>query len=515
MRNSDSTKIKTFWPLLGVLGLLVTLFAWGLSTPVGGTPDEDFHLVSTWCASGGTEGMCEPSDSAEQRLVRSSLVKVICFAQKPTVSAACQEKYSVFESTELIPTGRGNFQGAYPQLFYATMHLFAGDDVEASVITMRFVNALLFCLLMVSLWLLVPAYLRSSLYFTVALTVVPLGLFLIPSINPSSWAILGAVTTFFATAGALRSHGRRSYLLWALAIFGLVLGGGARYDSLIYALVAFVSAFILANTFTMTKKALLIGLGSLAVLSLIFVAFGGLDIILRLAGQAGSSNQNAEVGALGVLFINVAQLPMLFAGFSGAMGIGWLDTSMPFTTWMVAAALVWAALFARLADMKKRSLWLSGSLMVLLIIIPLLVLQAGMATVGENVQSRYIYPLFLVLVATVFYRGGPGVQFFTTPQTAIITVGLFASQALALYTNMSRYISAGASQSGWNLNAAAESGWWWPAGPSPMLSFVVGTIGFGVFLLTGFLFARRGIEHDTTVAPATVEEAKSQSKTLR
>ena len=43
-----SRRILLTAPLL----LLATLAAWALASPVGASPDEDYHLVSGWCATG-------------------------------------------------------------------------------------------------------------------------------------------------------------------------------------------------------------------------------------------------------------------------------------------------------------------------------------------------------------------------------------------------------------------------------------------------------------------------------
>jgi hypothetical protein len=489
MTKKNSASIRTvYWPLAGILGLVVTLFGWGLSTPVGGTPDEDFHLVSIWCAAGGEVGMCEPGSSEQERLVDSGLVDAPCFAQKPDVSAACQAENAVFESDLLVETDRGNFKGAYPQLFYTAMHAFAGENVQSSVIIMRFFNALLFASALISLWLLMPPPLRSSLFFATALTIVPLGLFLIPSINPSSWAILGVMTTFFATAGALGNSGWKRYVLWGLSGLGLLLAAGSRYDALLYALIAIICAFILAKTVTITRKFLLISLGVAGAAALLFIVLGGLDLVARIIGQAGSSTNNENLGVLGVLFNNITQLPLLFAGFSGAMGLGWLDTFMPLLSWMTAATLIWAALFTRLAQLHKKALWVTASVALLLALVPLVTLQRGMSLVGESVQSRYIFPLFLVLVATAFFQKTLTKHFFSLSQLVVITIGLFLSQALALLANMKRYISGGFETSGLNLNEAAVTGWWWSTAPSPLSVLVLSVIGFGVFLSVSFIF---------------------------
>lgn len=487
----STSEVKRFAPLLSALGLLLALFGWALASPVGATPDEDFHLVSIWCASDANENMCQDTSSEGTRIVNSALLHAACYAQQPKESADCQLDKAIFESTTPVETSRGNFSGSYPQGFYATMNLFAGDDIQVSVLAMRLFNGTLFVAVLSALWFLLPTFLRSSVYFTVALTVVPLGLFLIPSINPSSWAIMGVLTTFFGAVGALQKEGRGKFILAGIALFGLILAASSRYDGFIYAVVALGAAFILAKRFTIPRKIFWISLAAVGFISMLALAFGGVGIIERLAGLAGNSSENADGGALGVFATNVRSLPMLWAGFSGAMGLGWLDTILPHSTWMIAATLLWGAMFMRVGQMKKTQFWVSASVTALLILVPLLVLQASLAIVGENVQSRYLYPLLLVLASAAFFRSRGDAQYFSREQLFIVTLGLFVSQAFAIYTNMSRYISgAGVGGFSWNLNTAAQDGWWWPAAPSPMFVLALSIIGFGAFLATAFLFKR-------------------------
>lgn len=478
------------FPVIALIGLFLTMLTWAFASPVGSTPDEDFHLVSIWCSNGGSETNCPSLTPDGRRVVNAALVNAACYAQKPEVSAACQATDSIFKNTKLVETARGNFGGNYPAGFYATMHLLAGDDIQVSVILMRILNLSLFVALLTALWLLVPRQLHSSLYFAVCLTIVPLGLFLIPSINPSSWAITGVFATFFGCAGALQSAKKSRFWLWGISAIGLAISASSRYDALLYSLIALAAAVVVAHRFKIPRKYLMIGFGALAFATVIFIGFGGSILISKLASFAGASNANADIGPLGVFFVNVAQLPMLFAGFSGSMGLGWLDTAMPFTVWMLAAFVVWATLFSRLSFLNKRSVSTALSLMGLLIFIPMAVLQMGMGTVGENVQSRYLLPLFIALVSTVLFREKDSSHFFSGVQVLIVVSSLFLSQTLALYTNMSRYIAAGASNSGWNLNAAADSGWWWESALSPNLMFFLGTLGFGMFLMASYLFVK-------------------------
>lgn len=494
MNTSLGRKLKQAWPLVAVVGLLLTLLSWGFASPVGSSPDEDHHLVSIWCANGGLEKMCSEGATSGERVVNEALVRSACFAGKPSSSASCQLKEKIFETTTEVSTSRGNFSGNYPDLFFSAMHAFSSTNIQLSVVVMRFVNAMIFCLLSAALWLLLPHHLRPSLFFTTVLTIVPLGLFLIPSINPGSWAISGVLATFFATIGALQTRERKKrFILWAIAVLGLALAGGARYDALIYTVIGLAAAFMLAKEFAVPRKVFWSSITSVGVALLVAFALGANTIVEKLVGLAGTDGSNADLSFFGVLADNVSKISMLWAGFSGAMNLGWLDTVLPFITWMVAATLLWGSMISRLGQIHGKQLWIGVSLAALLALIPLTVLQASMALVGQNVQSRYLYPLLLAFVGTMLFRKVHESQLFTRAQLVLITGGLFVSQAFAIFVNMARYIS-GASEAGTplDLNSAAVSGWWWPVGPLPMTVLVIASLGFGLFLSLSFILGNTG-----------------------
>lgn len=488
---SRPNRLQKFLPALSALGLLIALFSWAVASPVGASPDDDFHLVSTWCAGDGQVGMCEIGGKTTERKVSEALVYSACFALKSEIGAECQADLDLFNRSELVETSRGNFDGKYPQLFYGVMHQFASSDIQTSAITMRIFNATLFVAILSALWLLIPKFLRATLYFTVALTIIPLGLFLIPSINPSSWAIIGVVAAFFGTSAALQVSTSQKYALWAIALLGVVLAAGARYDGSIYAVISATVAFFLAKQFTIPRKVFWSALVAIGVIGTAALFSGGSAALQNMIGLAGNASASVERSALAIFALNLASITELWAGFSGSMGLGWLDTPMPTTAWMTVAALLWGTIFMRLSSLKRKQLWTAVGLFGLLAIIPLVTLQAGNSVVGENVQSRYIYPLFLVFVSTVLLRHKRDSGYFSNTQIMVITLGLFVSQALSIFANMSRFISGiGGEGFSPNLNQAAESGWWWPAGPAPMTVLAFSIIGFGLSLATAFLFQK-------------------------
>src|SRR4051794_13144876 len=73
---------------------LVALGAWALSSPVGASPDEDYHLTSIWCGQGIEAGQCEAADAPSNRKIPASLLYgPKCFAFHPETSAQCQSRW--------------------------------------------------------------------------------------------------------------------------------------------------------------------------------------------------------------------------------------------------------------------------------------------------------------------------------------------------------------------------------------------------------------------------------------
>ena len=72
-------------PVLAFLALA----AWAFASPVGAGPDDDYHLVSTWCANGGSE-QCEPGSESRNRDAAWGLEAALCYAQHAERSAECQ-----------------------------------------------------------------------------------------------------------------------------------------------------------------------------------------------------------------------------------------------------------------------------------------------------------------------------------------------------------------------------------------------------------------------------------------
>ena len=94
--NRLRERLRAAWRRPGVPGGMLALFAaltlgsWALASPIGAGPDDDFHLVSTWCAGPAVDELCADGSTPQTREVPRPLLEAPCFAYDPEESAACQ-----------------------------------------------------------------------------------------------------------------------------------------------------------------------------------------------------------------------------------------------------------------------------------------------------------------------------------------------------------------------------------------------------------------------------------------
>lgn len=471
--------------VMAPLALLVALLAWSVSSPPGSSPDEDYHMGSIWCANGPIDGRCETTESEEVRVLPQDLAEAAqCYAFKPEQAASCP-----LDEDEMSRTLRGNWvDNGYPPVFYGVMTAFVTDDVSVSILMMRAFNALLFIATLAALFFLLPLRMRPNLVWSSLIGIVPLGMFLIPSANPSSWAILQASGLWLAVWGFFEQTGRRKVGLAVLSTVLMILGAGARSDSAAYGLVALAVAVVLA--FRPTKRFLL----ELILPVFLAVIAGALFLTAGQSGILTSETQAGDLPFVSLLFSNIQELPQLWIGALGFWGLGWLDTMLPTLVWGTVYGLFAAVLFWGLRHGNGRK-WLAlGGVLAALIIVPLYILVREGILVGSGVQPRYIYPLVIMLVGVALVGIRDAMLGLSRLQVGLLAVGLIGANSLALHTNLRRYIT-GADVSDVNLDRGIE--WWWNSPLSPMGVWIIGSLAFAIALGTLVWFAWSSVVRTT------------------
>lgn len=453
----------------------VAIGAWAFSSPVGSSPDENYHLASIWCAQGQKEGFCETyTESINVRVPTKLIESSSCFAFQPEKSANCDP----IPDTQMSVTKSSNADGGYPPFFYLTMSLFATTNIDFSVISMRLVNTLIFTLMMLGTFVFLTSNHRKALLIGVSTTIVPLGIFLIPSVNPSSWAVTSSAVLFVSAIGFFKSTNKTNQIgLATIASLALFLGAGARSDSAIYGCISLLLAGILSLKEIKASPFKIILPFVLSLVAFFLFLQGGQSNVVNPTTAPVATQSVKQI--IHLVFENAVLLPSLWIGAFGTWGLGWLDTVMPQTVWFSVFFIFSGFAFQGLRFLDRSKAIVVAVITLFLISIPLYILVHDGVVVGVGVQPRYIYPLLILFAVIMAYSAEPDIGRVSFSTTQIITsaILLTVANSLSLYTNIRRYVT-GIDVKAINLNAGVE--WWWGIGPSPMTVWLIGTVTFAV-----------------------------------
>jgi hypothetical protein len=468
---------------------LLALGAWMLASPVGSAPDDDFHLISTWCANAANPG-CAPGTDSTTRRVPKALAGVACYASNQNLSADCQNSLT-FTAKPQVETQRGNFDGGYPPVYYAVMSVFAGSHIIASALLMRLFTIVLFLGITIALYILLPVSRRPTLVLGWAITTIPLGVFLIASNNPSSWAIIGLGSGWLALLGYYETTGRRRIALGSIFAASVIMAAGARADAAFYSILAIGVVFWL--TFVRRRSYLLLSILPVVmiVVALLFfltssqsgsglVGLGSSGPAPGESGLEGSSAARQSLSGVGLLAYNLLNAQSLWAGVFGEWGLGWLDTPLPALVTFGATAVFVAVAFVGLSRVTWRKLVVALGITIVLWILPVYVLQRGGNSVGQNVQPRYLLPLIVLLGGVMLLTRLNQRLPFTRVQLILVVATLSVANFVALHVNIQRYVS-GNNHTGLDLDA--HELWWWNAPFSPDVVWIVGSLAYAAMLV--------------------------------
>lgn len=481
----------------GLVCALMTLIAWSLASPVGASPDDDYHMASIWCARGYAGNDCQRVEGSEAQRLVPLLTSGggICYFGDTTVSAACQNELQ--DRGADTPTDRGNWYGSYPPLFYNALSIFVSDDVRVSVVLMRIANSVLTVLLIGALAWALPRRRRPLATLPLVLTSVPLSLFLLSSVNPSSWAILGSALTWPALYAAFETTGRRQLALCAITITGAGLSSGARADGTVFAVMAVVLVVLLRlrrvrDDLVPTATAV----AAVAIAVAYFLGAGHSAVLNEgITDQLGSQWSTWQL-----ILINAGGLPALWLGpfgYGPLGGTGWLDVTFPAlvtTAGLAVWLLILSSAVRRIFPAKALGLTLSLGALALY---PLYLLVQTGVVVGQGVQPRYLLPL-LVIFTGLALLGHRGMALtLTKPQVLAATAALALAHTIALHVHMRRYVT-GFDVAGVNLDRDLE--WWWPSLPGPTVTWLLGSVSFAVL---AYVVLRDSMEDRSHSLPGT------------
>lgn len=488
--------------ILAILGLL-TLLAWSVASPSGSSPDDDFHATSIWCGWGIDADTCATTGVAGQRAVPFNPNDVSCYNFRPKESADCQVDFPDQSSRTVVD--RGNFTGLYPPVYYGVTRVFVGEDFDDSILRIRVANSVLAVAMIGLLAFLVPAGLRRPMLWAFLATSVPLGLFVVGSINPSGWSFVSAGTLWIAFYAAFAATRWRR---WGLGIFSaaaLLMGAGSRGDACMYSCLAVVVVFILRwGVLRANRWLTILGLAMMAVAMAFFL--GSEQSGVAAGGLNAAPDELSSASPLALTIDNLLNLPHLLTGMFGSWALGWFDTHLPPVVFQGALLVFAALLFLGLSHTTARKTIAVSLVALTLVAFPLVVLLQSSQTVGDGVQPRYLLPLVVMLLGVALLPAGTGRDVrLSRPQIVVVVAALGIAQAVALHTNIRRYVT-GADVDGWNLNHAPE--WWWDIPVQPMTVWIVGSLSFAVLCALVF---RLPAPADPHIEPAETAETVTPS----
>ena len=488
----------------------VGLGGWALGSPVGSEPDSDFHLASIWCTTADPGSPCDMEERRNRKMVPSALIDARCYSHYPEESAACQPLMTTADGRETM-TNRLNIvesKANYPSGFYLVQNQLAGENVDTSVVGMRMFNAALFLVLGLLLWWFLPSRLKNSLAWGWVGTIIPLGVFVIASTNPSSWALIGVGSAWLALLGYLEADGWRKWLLGGFFLALVGMAAAARTDATLFAIATSgVALFVTDAPFKQVVKRLWIPAVG-AVLGVIVLVFqrGALGVLTQGLG--------GEAFDWGRLWYNFIEVPGLWMGALGGWpwgALGWLDSPVPQIVSFLSFGVFVALFAAGITGSGWRVKLMTVTMLLMLWIYPLFILQQAGELVGMVFQSRYALPLIPVLLGMALLRSAGHGGIFPNRSHRIWIVGaLSVANAVALQHNMRRY-TTGIDVFGFNLNADAE--WWWfglhNSWLSPMMVWTLGSLAFFGFLWVVVVW---GVDKAQSAEPLKADQSEALAR---
>lgn len=460
--------------VVATLAAVVCGAMWALSSPPGSSPDDNYHQTTIWCV--GATSSTSPcrvvgtSGKTGDRVVEvPALVgNPNCFAFQPSESGACQRALEGQRLTTEALDG-----GSYPGGFYRVMHLLVRDSIPESIVAMRVANVSLAALLLGAVALVTTGAVRRLMALTLVPVLIPLGWFLLASVNPSSWALSGLTAYGFALHTVLLLDSmRRRVLAGILAALGLAMALSARGDAPVYAGVITVAMCVLHWRTLWADKRLVAIPALVAVVCLWRVL-----VAAQVASIAGASAETERTVSQ-VLPNLLVEFPALFSGMFGyAFGLGWLDTPVNAVT---AFPVVLIIGFLGLSGLGRLTVPKALAALVVflpMLVLPLMTLYRTRLIVGESVQPRYILPLMPMLLALLLVgRAAGDALTLSRAQAVAIWAALTVANAAAIYANARRYVTG---TDGPFMIDRLE--WWWESAPPPATVAVLGGLSFAVF----------------------------------
>ena len=510
---------------------LLGLAAWGLASPVGSSPDEDFHIANIYCVA--DKSACRSDDvvwpwgvpwwtpdpaNRQDRVYAPmraaypdlwqypTLRELPCYVLNGTTdyapnAAVPADCLNLEDPADNTPASVDDLS-YYPGAFYQVMSLFTGDTIRTSVVTVRLVNVAIAILVAFGSMRLSRPEHRRPLETAWLVSSVPMGLFLVASVNPSAWAIIGTAAMIGPAIALLTTTWDRRGSGGRLAFVALsaLMAAGARSEGIFHVAVATLVVLVLAaRPPAQLAPRLALAAGAVGLVVTLALVVWGSDK-LRGVLERGADGILADEDTQAASFWDtLLAAPGLYAqAFSPPLG--WLEIGMPAAVGVLASAAFWGACFFGLSVFYRRKMLAIALLTSVMVVIPALVLLNG-----RYLQARYFLPLVYVFAIVMLTTpAGRRLPDLSRAQKGALVLALSIANSLALLHVTVRYVS-GLTMGATNPRAFAAHpvpDWWWDDWISPFANWVLGSVAFAVGCY--LLLCRAGIvDPERQVAPAS------------
>jgi hypothetical protein len=399
--------------------------------------------------------------------------------------------------------------------------MFAGQDVDKSVVVMRMFNVAVAAAVLLWALLLAPPVVSRALALTWAIAIIPIGLFFIASVNPSSWAIIGG-STFWVFLYTLfdeprwRSKRAMSAILGMLVTMGLALMARADQGYVIVLsiiAVGIIQGFFLNNKF---KSLIILTAFSIAAITVAF-SFNVGNYLSTFTFKAPVGNQITDQP--NPLIKVLAEVPAFLAGAFGLQepwaqresisdyGVeGWVnktfliglgngnDILMPSLVGVLILIVVSGSLFLALSQSPRAKI-VAVSMVFAGLLFQILVLRSLSSwgswenqSYASYIYPRYFLPLLILTIALSLIVTPISKPIFGKLQGYLVSIFLTIAATVGLMATIGRYMHG--QDRSW-VQFETASGWWWSWGPDPVLIILLGLLTAAIYFGAMISFAIR------------------------
>ena len=462
--------------LIAVAFFFLTLCCWSISSSIGSGGDIDAHISGIWCAWGEEPGICE---NLGDRSATVPYMFQMCNGRPIDSMPGCE----VVESSDQMQTLRIMGEPARSP-YYSIMRVFASSDPQKSILIMRLVNSFIATVIIFGLLKLTSGRTRVAAISAMTLTLIPVAIMRIPSINPHGWAILGVMTSWAFLHGFINTprSDKRKKILLVFFILSVLLPATTRVDATTY--IVFTSSLVLLNHYRtarrVSKNEKIIGLGLVAVCLTVIKLSEQIRGYFSLSKPIGSPLNQYLIFQL----VHIPESLVEIFGYAvGQQGNG------PGLVGIVGLSLFVICLTFALQQSQKQDLAITGIIVAFLAV----VMYKGATSVYSLIplSGTYVLSLMNFLLGMSIVCSRSEKQFMNGRSNRRTVISLLAFTHVITFFSWMELYTHGESSIGFFSKQTLGSysqlslsgGWWWDTWISPNFVFLLGILSFPVFLL--------------------------------